>query len=99
MDKGVRRKLQSDIVAAANAKDAPTAFKLFEGFKEYVKEIKPTILSSLFRSLAKKEDERYLNELMTYIQTNDLQMTESEYKSTCIGAIARRYCGLLLLNS
>lgn len=84
MDKGIKRKLQSDIVAAANAKDAHLAFQLFEGYKDYVGEVNANVLSSLFRSLAKREDEKYLEELMEFIRLNKLKLTESEYKSAII---------------
>lgn len=87
MDKGVKRKLQSDIVAAANAKDAQSAFQLFEGYKEYVGDINANVLSSLFRSLGKLEDEKYLEELMEFIQMNRIKLTESEYKSTIIPSL------------
>lgn len=81
MDKNTRRQFQSDIVVAANEKNAKKAFELFEKFKEHISEIKPTILSSLIRSLSKKEDEEYLVNLLAFIQEKQLKMTESEYKS------------------
>lgn len=77
----MRKQIQSDIVTAANEKNAKKAFELFEEFKKHVSEIKPTVLSSLVRSLSKKEDEKYLLELLEFVKEKKLKLTESEYKS------------------
>lgn len=81
LDKASRKKLETEVLQAANDKDAKRAFSLFEEYKQYLNEKSTTIISSVLRSLSKKEDEHLLLDLLRYLDSKEIKLKENEYKS------------------
>ena len=81
LEKASRKKLETEVLHAANEKDAKCAFSLFEEYKQYLNEKPTIIISSVLRSLSKKEDEHLLLDLLSYLDSKEIQLKENEYKS------------------